>query len=89
MATVRLDMRLDEGVKSAAERAAALKGMKSLTEYVVQLIQQDSQQVIREHESATLKDGVFDRFMVACEQAEAPNAALRNAVVYTEQRGIQ
>lgn len=34
MATSRIDMRIDETVKAAAEKAAALEGMKSLTEYV-------------------------------------------------------
>ena len=38
MATSRIDMRIDETVKAAAEKAAALKGMSSLTEYVVRLI---------------------------------------------------
>ncbi|HED33092.1 MAG TPA: DUF1778 domain-containing protein [Gammaproteobacteria bacterium] len=40
MATTRIDMRVDEALKAAAEKAAALKGMKSLTEYVVRLIDQ-------------------------------------------------
>ncbi len=34
MATTRIDMRIDETVKAAAEKAAALEGMKSLTDYI-------------------------------------------------------
>lgn len=89
MATTRIDMRLDEAVKVAAEKAAALKGMKSLTEYVVRLIEKDSEQVIREHESITLKDDVFDRFITACDAAEAPNKKLREAMDFATEQGIQ
>ena len=88
-ATTRIDMRIDETVKAAAEKAAALKGMKSLTEYVVRLIEKDAEEVIREHESITLKDDVFDRFMAACEQADAPNEKLRAAMEFAKEQGIQ
>ena len=56
MATSRMDMRIDQSLKEAAEKAAALKGMRSLTEYVVRLIQEDAERVIKEHESMTLQD---------------------------------
>lgn len=87
--TTRIDMRIDESIKVAAEKAAALKGMKSLTEYVVRLIEKDAEKVIREHESITLKDDVFDRFMAACEQADAPNKKLREAIALAKEKGIQ
>ena len=38
MATARLDLRLDEEIKAKAEKASALLGLKSLTEYVVRLM---------------------------------------------------
>ena len=79
MATTRIDMRVDESIKAAAEKAAALEGMKSLTEYVVRLIEKDAERVIKEHESITLKDDVFDRFIRACEAIRAPNRKLREA----------
>lgn len=87
--TTRIDMRIDESIKAAAEKAAALKGMKSLTEYVVRLIEKDAEKVIREHESITLKDDVFDRFMAACDQADAPNKKLREAIALAKEKGIQ
>jgi uncharacterized protein (DUF1778 family) len=87
MATTRIDMRIDESVKVAAERAAALEGMKSLTEYLVRLIERDTERVIKEHESITLKDTVFDRFIQACEAAEAPNKKLRDAHDYVASKG--
>ena len=89
MATSRIDMRIDDAVKAAAEKAAALQGMKSLTEYVVRLIEKDAERVIREHESITLQDDVFDRFMSACEAADAPNRKLREALDFTKDKGIQ
>ncbi len=89
MATSRIDMRVDESVKAAAEKAAALQGMKSLTEYIVRLIEKDAQRVIKEHESTMVKNDVFDRFINACEAADAPNRKLREALEYTEEQGIQ
>jgi len=89
MATSRIDMRIDESVKAAAEKAAALQGMKSLTEYVVRLIEKDAKRVIREHESITLEDDVFDRFMAACTAADEPNRKLREALEYSDDQGIR
>lgn len=89
MATSRIDMRIDDAVKAAAEKAAALKGMKSLTEYVVRLIEEDAEQVIKAHESITVHDDIFDRFIAACYAAEAPNKKLRDALNHTQETGIQ
>lgn len=89
MATSRIDMRIDETVKAAAEKAAALKGMKSLTEYVVHLIEKDAKKVIKEHESIMVKDDVFDRFMTACEAVGAPNKKLRDAQEFSKEQGMQ
>ncbi|MBV1909324.1 MAG: DUF1778 domain-containing protein, partial [Kangiellaceae bacterium] len=57
--------------------------------YVVRLIEKDSEQVIREHESITLKDDVFDRFITACDAAEAPNKKLREAMGFATEQGVQ
>ena len=89
MATARLDIRLDENIKSKAEKASALLGLKSLTEYVVRLMDEDATQVIAEHEGITLKNDVFDEFMMACEKAKAPNQALLDAAAFTEEQGIE
>jgi len=89
MATARLDIRLDEEIKSKAEKASALLGLKSLTEYVVRLMDEDSTQVIAQHETITLKDDVFDEFMAACEKAKAPNQALLDAVAFSDEQGFK
>ena len=89
MTTSRIDMRVDETIKAAAGKAAALEGVKSLTEYVVRLIEKDSQRVIKEHESITLKDDVFDRFIRACDAAQAPDQKLRAARKLARQKNIR
>ena len=61
MATTRLDLRLDEEIKTKAEKASALLGLRSLTDYVVRLIDEDSTQVINKYESIIIEDSVFDR----------------------------
>ena len=89
MATTRIDMRIDETVKAAAEKAAALEGMKSLTDYIVQLIERDAQRVIKAHGMIVLKDNVFDRFIQACDAANAPNKKLREAKAFAKRKGIR
>ncbi len=89
MATTRFDMRLDEEIKAKAEKASALLGMKSLTEYVVKLLERDATHVIEAHEGTTVKDDIFDRFMAACEKAQDPNTALTQAAAFTKGQGIK
>ena len=88
MATARLDLRLDEEIKAKAEKASALLGLKSLTEYVVKLMDEDSSQVIEKHESITIENDLFDRFTHACDEAKAPNDALKEALAFTEHKGV-
>lgn len=89
MATARLDIRLDEEVKAKAEKASALLGLKSLTEYIVRLMDEDATQVIAEHESMVVKDNVFDEFIAACDKATAPNQALLEAAQLADKSGIK
>ncbi|MGV8003931.1 DUF1778 domain-containing protein [Photorhabdus temperata subsp. temperata] len=84
MVTARLDLRLDQEIKAKAEKASALLGMKSLTEYVVHLMQRDANQAISEYERMTIKGDIFDHFVNACEQAKKPNKALLNAVTFSD-----
>ena len=88
MASARLDIRLDEEIKAKAEKASALLGLKSLTEYIVRLMDENATQVIEQHETITLKNNVFDEFIEACEKAKAPNQKLRDAVAFTEENGF-
>ncbi|MES9856268.1 MAG: DUF1778 domain-containing protein [Sedimenticola sp.] len=89
MATARFDMRLDEEVKEKAEKASALLGLKSLSEYVVKLMDADATRVISEHQSMAVENDVFDRFMSACEKAREPNKALQEAAEFTRKQGVK
>ena len=89
MATTRMEFRLDKKIKAKIEKASALTGAKSTTEYVVALIDKDATRVIAQHESITVKDDIFDRFIKACEQARKPNKALMDAVAFTKKQGIK
>lgn len=89
MATARLDLRIDEEIKAKAEKASALLGLKSLTEYVVKLMDEDASKVIAEHESMTVKDDIFDQFMAACEHAKQPNSSLKTALHFTRKQGVK
>jgi len=89
MATARLDIRLDEEIKAKAEKASALLGLKSLTEYVVRLMDEDASHVIAEHESITIENDVFDKFIEACDKAGNPNKALLKAATFTNECGFK
>jgi uncharacterized protein (DUF1778 family) len=84
MATARLDMRLNKEVKAKAEKASALLGLKSLTEYVVNLINDDATQIIAQHESMTIKNDLFDQFMESCGKTKKPNKNLVDALAFTK-----
>jgi len=89
MVTTRLDMRLDQEIKAKAEKASALLGLKSLTEYIVKLIDDNATQVIAQHENIIIENDLFDLFISACEKIQKPNKALLNAVSFAKEQGIK
>lgn len=89
MTVARIHIRIDSEIKAMAEKAAALLGTNSLSEYIAQLIEKDARRVILEHESIVAKDDVFDCFMGACEVAEKPGQRLREARDTAKERGIR
>lgn len=91
MTAARLDIRLDKEIKAKAEKASALLGLKSLTEYVVRLMDEDEDatRIIAEYESMTLENDAFDQFMATCEQVEAPNKALLKAAAFSKENGFK
>lgn len=88
MATSRLDLRLDQEIKNKAEKASALLGMKSLTEYVVKLMDESATQIIEQYEGITLENDIFDRFVDACDKAAKPNKALQDAATLAKEQGF-
>ncbi len=89
MATARLDMRLSSEVKAKAEKASALLGVRSLTEYIVRLIDENSTKVIRQYESMTVENDIFDNFIQVCEEIQSPNKKLVDAAAFTKKQGIK
>lgn len=89
MTTTRLDMRLDQEIKAKAEKASALLGLKSLTEYIVKLIDDNATQVIAQHESIIVENDIFDLFINACEKTKKPNKALTDATSFTKEQGFK
>jgi len=89
MATARLDMRLSPEIKEKAEKASALLGQRSLTEYIVKLIDENSTKVIQQYESMTVEDDIFDKFIQACEGLQSPNKKLLDAAALTKKQGIK
>ncbi len=89
MATARLDMRLSPDIKAKAEKASALLGVRSLTEYIVKLIDENSTKVIQQYESMTVENDIFDNFIEVCEKMQAPNKKLTDAAAFTKKQGIK
>jgi uncharacterized protein (DUF1778 family) len=86
--TTRLDIRIDEELKTKAEKASALLGLKSLTEYITRIMDERSSEILSEYEQIPVSPDLFDQFARACDQAEEPNEALRSAAAYAKKRGF-
>lgn len=50
---------------------------------------ENSTQVIAEYEGITVKNDVFDEFLLACEKANKPNTALIDAAKFTKESGFK
>ena len=83
MVIKRLDISLEQSIKTKAEKAAALLGFNSLSEYVVSLIDEDASNVIAEHEAMVVEGDIFDHFIKACDKANRPNSVLLAAEKFT------
>jgi uncharacterized protein (DUF1778 family) len=63
---------LDQEIKEKAEKASALLGLRSLTEYVVRLMEENSSKVIAEHESITVQIAGSSLFQVGSLKSSLP-----------------
>ena len=89
VATARIEMRVSPDIKSEAERAAALLGMKSLTEFITLAIHEKAQAVIQSQERLTLSNDVFDQFFAACEANVQPSNKLQSLAEKVDQQGVK
>ena len=83
-----LNLRCDKAYKAKVSKAAALKGIPSVSEYIKSLVERDADEVISRATTITLKGDVFDRFMNAIETPPAPNSALLKAKARAEDLGV-
>lgn len=84
-----MNFRLDKELKEKIEKASALTGAKSTTEYFINVMKKEATKDINRHAGITLQNDIFDCFTEACEKAESPNKALLNAAKYTKNQGIR
>jgi uncharacterized protein (DUF1778 family) len=88
MAITRLDIKLDQKIKDKATKASVLLNKRSLTEYIVQLIDEDATRVIAQHATITVDNDILDRFILDCDEAKKPNKTLLDAVTFTREKGV-
>lgn len=88
VATTRINISLDEKIKAKAEKASALLG-ESLSSYIVNLMNEDASKVIARHDSLTVRDDIFDRFMGVCAEVGKPNRSLEDAVKSMKTQGSE
>jgi uncharacterized protein (DUF1778 family) len=79
MTTARIEVRIDDSDKLTLERAAAVSGAKSLTEYILKHMLPVAQSDIANAAVTVLPSAKFDEFIAACDHTEAPNQALIDA----------
>lgn len=89
MTNLRINTKIDEKVKKTAQAAAAIRGMKSLTAYVVHLIEKDASRVLKNHEPIKLSNDEFEHFIAVCNSTEGPNRKLLEAGRIVKAQGIR
>lgn len=89
MPSARIDLRIDSEYKLLLEKAAVLSGAKSLTDYIMETIIPVAERDVASANSTELPTAKFDAFIAACEQAEAPNEALKDAFKASKAMGFE
>ncbi|MGI9229317.1 MAG: DUF1778 domain-containing protein [Gammaproteobacteria bacterium] len=86
--TERIEMRVQAETKLLAERASAVLGCDSVTEYVVRLIHENAPAVLEREATITLTNAQFDRFMAACQdESVAPSRRILKAAERLDRDG--
>nr|WP_087476409.1 DUF1778 domain-containing protein [Nitrospira cf. moscoviensis SBR1015] len=76
--SARLDVRLRSDKKALIEEAATLSG-KTISEYVVSTLVQQSTEVLQRHRHIQLSDRDRDQFLALLDASDEPNATLTEA----------
>ena len=75
----RFDTRWTEEQKSRFERASALGGFRSLSEFVFFAVQQQAEEIIEKHEQIITSERDREIFINALLNPPSPNAKLKEA----------
>jgi len=65
----RIEMRVSEDIKQLAERAAAVAGYASMTDFIVALIREQAPKIVQDT-SIRLTNEQFDHFIAICNDIE-------------------
>lgn len=87
--SARIAMRVHPDIKAEAEKAAAVLGSKSLSEFIIQAAMEKAKKVLEEHQRITLNNADFDGFFAACEKDSQPSDKLKSLGQKVEQQGYQ
>ena len=85
---VRIHMRWTIEQKALFERAAALGGFKSLSDFVVQALSLKAEEMVTEHDRILVSERDRETFFDALMNPPAPNEALQAAAKCFMQSGI-
>ncbi|MGI9250342.1 MAG: DUF1778 domain-containing protein [Pseudohongiellaceae bacterium] len=87
--TERMEIRIQAETMRLAERASAVLGCASVTEYVVRLIHENAPAVLERETAITLSDAQFDCFIAACRDEPAtPSKRILEAAERLDQDGL-
>ncbi len=63
-------MRVDASIKQLAERASAVSGCASLTEFVTRLIRENAPKILESEATIQATNEQFNRFIAVCRDTE-------------------
>ncbi len=85
----RIEMRVDTETKVLAERASAVLGCASVTEYLTSLIRENAPKSLQEAATIQLTNQQFDNFILACDDPNRqPSKRLLSAAKALDKEGF-
>ena len=84
----RIEMRVDSDIKQLAERASAVLGFASMTEFITNLIRENAPKILQQQTAIEVTNTQFDRFMAICNDTERkPSARILEAAKRLDNEG--
>ena len=85
--TERVEMRTTRAQLEILDQATARSGLNR-SDYILRTALQKAQEDLEKSMSIAIENDAFDRFIEACERAEKPNQALKEAFQFTKESDI-